>query len=98
MGTVKENQQGLVNHLGARKREPEVAIGWSGYQKPEKTQSCKGGPLEQTCSRPLLSMCTWGTGGTNILTSPFCHSPDLLLVSPTVQTQHETKEESIQFF
>lgn len=27
MGTVKENQQGLVNHLGARQREPEVAIG-----------------------------------------------------------------------
>ena len=30
---LRENQQGLVNHLGARKREPEVAVGGSGYQR-----------------------------------------------------------------
>lgn len=35
--TIKETQQGLENHLGASNREPEVAIGGSGYQKPEKT-------------------------------------------------------------
>lgn len=29
--TVKETQQGLENYLGASDREPEVAIGGSGY-------------------------------------------------------------------
>lgn len=31
MVTVKETQQGLENYLGASDREPEVAIGGSGY-------------------------------------------------------------------
>lgn len=35
--TVKETQQDLENHLRASNREAEVAIGGSGYQKPEKT-------------------------------------------------------------